>query len=70
MASAKNTPRCFCEQRLPEGPDWLYELKPDGYRAIAAKAKGRVRLSGRAMRRIQFGWRKARVIRNGPKSSQ
>jgi ATP-dependent DNA ligase len=33
--------------RLPEGPDWLYELKLDGYRAIAAKAVGRVQLWSR-----------------------
>src|SRR5579862_6424783 len=30
--------------RLPEGPEWVYELKLDGYRAIAAKADGRVHL--------------------------
>lgn len=24
-------------ERLPEGPAWLYELKLDGYRAVAAK---------------------------------
>ena len=29
-------------ERLPEGRKWLYELKLDGYRAIAAKARGRV----------------------------
>jgi ATP-dependent DNA ligase len=23
---------------LPEGPDWLYELKLDGYRALAIKS--------------------------------
>jgi hypothetical protein len=28
-------------ERLPEGRDWLYEMKFDGYRAIAAKADGR-----------------------------
>jgi ATP-dependent DNA ligase len=28
-------------ERLPEGPDWLYELKLDGYRAIGAKPAGR-----------------------------
>jgi bifunctional non-homologous end joining protein LigD len=34
-------------ERLPEGPSWLYELKLDGYRAIAAKADGRLRLWSR-----------------------
>jgi ATP-dependent DNA ligase len=33
--------------RLPEGPQWLYELKLDGYRAIAFKAAGKVRLRSR-----------------------
>ena len=26
-------------ERLPEGPDWLYALKLDGYRALAARNK-------------------------------
>jgi DNA ligase D-like protein (predicted ligase) len=33
--------------RLPEGPQWLYELKLDGYRAIAAKVNGEARLWSR-----------------------
>ena len=34
-------------ERLPEGPNWLCELKLDSYRAIAAKAEGRVHLWSR-----------------------
>jgi len=34
-------------ERLQEGPNWLYELKLDGFRAIAAKADGQVRLWSR-----------------------
>ena len=33
--------------RLPEGPDWLYELKLDGYRALAIKTGGKVQLRSR-----------------------
>jgi DNA ligase D-like protein (predicted ligase) len=33
--------------KLPEGEDWLYELKLDGYRAVAIKALGEVYLRSR-----------------------
>jgi bifunctional non-homologous end joining protein LigD len=32
---------------LPEGDDWEYELKLDGYRAIAFKSSGGVHLRSR-----------------------
>jgi bifunctional non-homologous end joining protein LigD len=34
-------------ERLPEGPDWLYELKLDGHRALAVKSGGTVQLRSR-----------------------
>lgn len=34
-------------QSLPEGPGWAYEVKLDGYRALAIKTKGKVLLQSR-----------------------
>lgn len=34
-------------EKLPEGPEWRYELKHDGYRAIAFKAEGVLYLRSR-----------------------
>ena len=34
-------------EALPEGPDWLYELKHDGYRSLAVKTGGTVNLRSR-----------------------
>jgi bifunctional non-homologous end joining protein LigD len=34
-------------KRLPEGDDWIYELKFDGYRALIIKDKERVELRSR-----------------------
>jgi ATP-dependent DNA ligase len=34
-------------EKLPEGKEWLYELKLDGYRALAIKRGGKVHLRSR-----------------------
>jgi bifunctional non-homologous end joining protein LigD len=34
-------------EKLPEGPEWIYELKLDGYRALAIKSGGHVQLRSR-----------------------
>ena len=34
-------------ERLPQGPDWSYEIKLDGYRALAIKTGGKVQLRSR-----------------------
>jgi len=39
--------QCLAVTKLPEGPDWAYEIKFDGYRALGIKGAGAVRLLSR-----------------------
>jgi DNA ligase D-like protein (predicted ligase) len=38
---------CLAVTQLPEGADWVYEIKLDGYRAVAVNAKGKLNLYSR-----------------------
>jgi ATP dependent DNA ligase domain len=38
---------CLAVTKLPDGPDWVYEIKFDGYRALAINANGKLSLYSR-----------------------
>ena len=46
-ATFKEPMVCLAVPNLPDGPDWLYQVKLDGYRAIAVKSSGKLNLFSR-----------------------
>ena len=38
---------CRAVTKLPDGPEWVYEIKLDGYRALAINANGKLSLYSR-----------------------
>jgi ATP-dependent DNA ligase len=38
---------CLAVRKLPDGPEWVYEIKLDGYRALAVNANGKLSLYSR-----------------------
>lgn len=44
---------CLAVPKLPDGPEWVYEVKFDGYRALAINANGKLSLYSR--KRKSFG---------------
>lgn len=51
--------QCLAVNKLPEGPAWEYEVKFDGYRALAIKSSGLARLLSR--RANDLSWRFASI---------
>ena len=44
---------CLAVTKLPEGSGWLYEVKLDGYRAVAINSKGKLSLYSRKRKPFQ-----------------
>jgi bifunctional non-homologous end joining protein LigD len=38
---------CLAVAKLPDGPEWVYEIKLDGYRVLPTKTKGKLSLYSR-----------------------
>jgi ATP-dependent DNA ligase len=51
---------CLAVPKLPSGPEWVYEIKLDGYRTVAINAKGKASLYSR--NRKSFNHQYAHIV--------
>ena len=48
---------CLAVAKLPDGPEWVYEIKLDGYRALAFNSSGKLALYSRNRKSFQRQYR-------------
>jgi bifunctional non-homologous end joining protein LigD len=48
---------CLAVTKLPDGPGWVYEIKLDGYRALAINANGKLSLYSRRRKSLNRQYR-------------
>ncbi len=60
LNSPKDPMECLAVPKLPDGAQWLYEIKLDGYRFIAVKSSGKLNLLSR--RRNSFNRQYSLVV--------
>jgi bifunctional non-homologous end joining protein LigD len=48
---------CLAVSKLPDGPGWVYEIKLDGYRALAINANGKLSLYSRRRKSFNLQYR-------------